>query len=237
MNLAALSLYNVKLQFRHGFYYAYIFVCAVYIILLRLAGPGIRELLTPVLIFSDPSMLGIFFVGGIVLLERDDNTLQSLFVTPMKSGDYCIAKAVSLGVLALSSSLILAVAGKGGFGFDWPSLIGGTVLTSALFTFTGLGFSVRADSVISYILTVIPVVTAAAVPLLHYFKITGSYLFYLIPTQASLTLITAGFSPGSAPLWELLLSGGILIVWNAAAWRWARHRFRKHLAGAMEGGS
>ncbi len=236
MNLVTLSLYNVKLQFRHGFYYAYLFVCVVYVITLRLVDTGIREVLTPVLIFSDPSMLGIFFIGGIVLLERDDNTLESLFVTPMKSADYCIAKAVSLAVLALSSSLVLAVAGTGGFAFNWPSLIAGTVLTSSLFTFLGLSVSVRANSVIDYVLTVIPVVIVAVVPLLRHFGVSDSYLFYLIPTQASLTLIAYGLTPGSSPLWELLLSGGILIVWNIATWRWAGNRFRKHLAGAMEGG-
>lgn len=235
MNITTLSLYNVKLQFRHGFYYAYLFVTAVYIIGLRLLDPGIREVVTPVLIFSDPSMLGIFFIGGIVLLERNDNTLQSLFVTPMSSADYCIAKALSLGVLALSSSLVLAVAGTGGFGFDWPSLIAGTVLTSLLFTFTGLSLSVRTEQVIGYILTVIPVVVVAAAPFLNFFGATDSYLFYLIPTQASLTLLAGGIKPGAVQVWELIMSTGILLVWNAAAWRWAVHRFRKHLAGPMEG--
>ncbi len=237
MNLFSLSLYNVKLQFRHGFYYAYLFVCVVYIILLRLLGPDLRELLTPVLIFSDPSMLGIFFVGGIVFLERDDNTLQSLFVTPMRAGDYCITKAMSLGFLALLSGLVLAVAGKGGVAFDWPSLIAGTVFTSFLFTFMGLGYSVKTDSVIDYIMTVLPVVIAAALPFLRYFGVVDSYLFYLLPTQASLTLLKNGFSPGTVPLWEIFMSTGILIAWAIAAWRWAEHRFRQHLAGAMEGGA
>jgi fluoroquinolone transport system permease protein len=234
VNLLSLSLYNVKLQFRHGFYYAYLFVTAVYIIILRLLGPGAREILTPVLIFSDPSMLGIFFVGGIVLLERNDNILESLFVTPLKAGDYCISKAVSLGVLALSASLLIAAAGKGGFGFDWPALIAGTVLTSTLFTFTGLAVSVRSEHVVDYILRVLPFVIVAAAPLIGYFGVTDSHLFYLIPTEASLTLITEGFSPGSAPIWEHLLSAGILILWNWAARRWAVYRFKKHLAGAME---
>ena len=237
MNLVTLSLYNVKLQFRHGFYYAYLFITVVYIIGLRLLAPGLREFVTPVLIFSDPSMLGIFFVGGIVLLERNDNTLESLFVTPLKSGDYCIAKALSLGILALSSSLVLAVAGTGGFGFDWPSLIVGTFLTSTLFTFTGLSLSVRTEQVIGYILTAVPIVVVAAAPLLNFLGATDSYLFYLIPTQASLSLLAGGVTPGSVPVRELIMSTGILLVWNAGAWLWAGHRFRKHLAGAMEGRS
>lgn len=235
MNLLSLSLYNVKLQYRHGFYYAYLFVCIVYIILLRLLSPDMRELLTPVVIFSDPSMLGIFFVGGIVFLERDDNTLQSLFVTPMRAGDYCITKALSLGFLALISSIALAVAGKGGIDFDWPSMITATVLTSFLFTFAGLGISVRTDSIIDYIMTVVPVVIAAALPFLRYFAVTDSPMLYLLPTQASLTLLKNGFSPGTVPVGEIFLSVGLLIVWNIAAWRWAGHRFRQHLAGAMEG--
>jgi fluoroquinolone transport system permease protein len=235
VNLLSLSRYNIKLQFRHGFYYAYLFVCIVYIILLRLLSPEMRELLTPVLIFTDPSMLGIFFVGGIVFLERDDNTLQTLFVTPMRAGDYCLSKALSLGFLALLSSLVLAVAGKGGIAFDWPSLIAGTLFTSFLFTFAGLGVSVRTDSVIDYIMSVIPVVTAALLPFLRYFAVTDSFLMYLLPTQASLSLIHHGYSPGTVPAGELGLSAGILIVWNLAAWRWAEYRFRRHLAGAMEG--
>lgn len=234
MNPLPLTLYNIKLQFRHGFYYAYLFVCVVYIILLRLLGPGLREILTPVLIFTDPSMLGIFFIGGIVFLERDDNTLQTLFVTPLRSGDYCMSKALSLGFLALLSSLVLAVAGKGGFAFDWIALITGTLLTSTLFTFTGLGISVRSNSVIDYIMSVIPLVITAALPLLRYFEVVNSALFYLIPTQAALSLLKNGFSPGAVGGWELGMSAGILFVWNIAAWWWAGRRFRQHLAGAME---
>jgi len=233
MRLASATRYNIRLQFRHGFYYAYLVVCVVYVILLYLLAPKAREIVTPLLIFSDPAMLGIFFIGGIVLLERSDNTLQSLFVTPLRTAEYCFAKVISLAVLALSSSLILAAAGKGGVNLNWPLLVLGVILTSGLVTMTGLAVSARADTVPGYILSVIPLVIVISLPVLPYFGVLDTHWFFLIPTHASITLIRGGFSPGAAPLWELLLSITLLAVWNLAAWKWAEQRFETYLTGAV----
>lgn len=232
MRLASATLCSIRLQFRHGFYYAYLVVCVVYVVLLYLLAGKAREIVTPLLIFSDPAMLGIFFIGGIVLLERSDNTLQSLFVTPLRTAEYCFAKVISLALLALSSSVILAAAGKGGIHLNWPLLVLGVILTSGLVTLTGLAVSARADTVPGYILSVIPLVIVISLPVLPYFGVLDSHWFYLIPTHASITLIQGGFSPGTAPLWELLLSLALLTAWNLAAWKWAERRFAVYLTGA-----
>lgn len=278
MRLASTALYNIRLQFRHGFYYAYIVVCAVYVVLLRLLPEDLRELLTPVFIFTDPAMLGIFFVGGIVLLEQNDNTLQSLFVTPLRRSEYCLAKVFSLALLALSTSVLLAVASRAGIAFNLLPLILGVLLTSSLVTLAGLAVVSRSETVIGYIFVATPILVVMVLPLLDYFAVAESSWFYVVPTHASIKLIAAAFEPtaevaagtgaaaanagaaggaataaaagaangGSIPpeaeatatlqpagaeTWELLLSVGLLIFWNIAAWRWAQRWFERYALG------
>ena len=45
-----------------------------------------------VLLFFDPAVIGIVFVGALVLFEKSENVLQALIVTPMKTDDYLLSK-------------------------------------------------------------------------------------------------------------------------------------------------
>ena len=88
--------YDLKFQIRHGFYYAYAFVVTFYLIALLNIPLGIREWVTTLVIFSDTSVLGFFFVGSIILLERGQGTLNTLFVTPIRLHEFLLSKSLSL---------------------------------------------------------------------------------------------------------------------------------------------
>ena len=62
MRAASLIRNDFRLQFQHGFYYAYIFVTLAYIGILRAIGSEGRALMSPLIIFTDPAMLGIVAV-------------------------------------------------------------------------------------------------------------------------------------------------------------------------------
>ncbi|WP_082834470.1 hypothetical protein [Paenibacillus glucanolyticus] len=96
-----LFLFDLRFQWRHGFYYVYIFVCICYWILLRFVPETYQEITAIVLTFSDPAALGLIMAGGMVLLERDQGVHDPLFVAPVHLRDYLLAKAFSLSLLGI----------------------------------------------------------------------------------------------------------------------------------------
>ena len=117
MRAAAALKYDILFQLRHGFHYAYLFISAVYILILRTLPAEAKSLLLPVIVLTDPTVLGLFFIGGIVLLEKGQRTLESLFVTPLRILEYIGAKTVSLTVMALAVSFIISFLAAG-FSFN-----------------------------------------------------------------------------------------------------------------------
>ncbi|MBN1465987.1 hypothetical protein JXA02_09510, partial [candidate division KSB1 bacterium] len=99
--------YDVLFQFRHGFYFIYLLVSAIYIIALFNIPTAQRLVVTNLLVFSDTSVLGLTFVGAILLLEKQQRILHSLFVTPLKLSEYLLAKVLSLSLIALLASLLI----------------------------------------------------------------------------------------------------------------------------------
>lgn len=142
------------------------------------------------LVFSDPVMLGFMFTGVMILFEKSGNTLQALAVTPVRPGEYFASKALSLTLLALLMSLGMTLAGAGtrfGLIFFLPAVI----FTSVLFVFIGIAGASRVKTFNQYFI-VIPICMAPAVlPFLNFFQITDTWIWYVIPTQASLLLFQA----------------------------------------------
>ncbi|QNO13949.1 hypothetical protein HYG86_03775 [Alkalicella caledoniensis] len=98
-------LHDIKFQFRHGFYIAYLVASIVYVAILRLLPLEPRNFILPIILFTDPAVLGFFFISGIFFLERDQNILENLFVTPYSIKNYILNKVISLGLITYLSSV------------------------------------------------------------------------------------------------------------------------------------
>lgn len=226
MRLVSAIKYDLCLQFRHGFYYAYLIVCIAYIVIVRVLPPDIRRYALVVTLLTDPSILGFTFLGGIIFLEKGQQTLEGLFITPLRPGEYLWSKAVSLTVLALLSGLLITVASVGlSFNFFWFFL--GISLTSLLFVFLGFTLVSFTNTINGYLLSSPIYYILAVLPLLDFFGIYQSPLFYIIPTQSSLTLINGAFS--AEPFAELVLSVVFLLGFNFLGYHGARRCFNKYI--------
>lgn len=212
---------DVIFQFRHRFYYAYFFILAVYFSILMNVDGVVKEFLTVFILFSDTTVLGFFFVGGLLLLERDQNILQSLFVTPIKLHEYLFSKVLSLTILATVASFIIAISA-----FGIPKNIFfftvGVVLSSAFFIFTGITIAVRSKTVNSYFFNAIVFTMLFFLPLLDFFGVLKSRFFMIFPTHGSIVLFKTLFEDVS--LFDMAVSTVSLIFWNAVitvvAYRW-----------------
>lgn len=80
--------YDISIQLRSGYWTVYGIIGLIYILILVNLPVNIRDDVAIFLIFSDTSVLGLIFVGALVLLEKQQGVLQSLSVTPLKLTDY-----------------------------------------------------------------------------------------------------------------------------------------------------
>ncbi|MFW6029851.1 MAG: hypothetical protein ACOCRO_06310 [Halanaerobiales bacterium] len=218
---------DVKYQFRHGFYYAYIIASIIYIAILLYIAPEFKSIVTGIIIFSDPAMLGFFFVGAIVLLEKGENIFEGLFVTPLKANEFLIARVLSLSVLALITAFVIAFIAIG-LNFNYILLFVSLLLTAILFTFLGVTLAVRVETINEYILYSIIYSLIISLPILEFINIYENLLFYFLPTRASLLLITGAFT-GNIEIIEILYSTLVLFVWVVIAYRWAYTCFYKYI--------
>lgn len=223
---------DVRFQFRHGFYFAYLIITIMYIVLLSFVPDPWKPMVSVIIIFSDPSALGYFFIGGIVLLEKGQHIYENLFVTPFQISEYLFAKVLSLSMLSVATSLAIHLFT---FGFGEISLIFvlGVLITSVFFTLIGLGAAVRCRSLNEFFL-VSPLYTLIfTVPLLGYVQWVDTPLYYLLPTQASLLLIEEPFRPLEGG--QLIAMLGMLIAWTGLAYGWAHRSFQHYIIGKIGG--
>lgn len=158
-----------------------------------------KENMLPVvvlLIFSDPTFLGFIFIGVIILYEKSFRTLEALVVTPIKTWQYLWSKSISLALVVLPLTILIAIAGHG-FKMNYVLLISDVFLSSMIFTFAGIVGVSKVTTFNQYILTVPIMAIPAILPIIDYLKIWESPLFFLIPTQSTLDLLNMGFTKTS----------------------------------------
>ncbi|WP_338749252.1 ABC transporter permease [Bacillus sp. FJAT-52991] len=222
MRLASAVFYDMKLQFRHGLYVVYFLISHVYLLLLFQLPTSYRETANVLLTFSDPSMLGFFFIGGLVLLEKGQHIHDPLFVTPYKPEEYILSKTMSLMLLSVASSLYIHVMT---FGFTSSLFLFtlGVMLTSIIFTLLGLAVAVRCETVNQFFLQSVVYTAVFCLPLLSYVGILDSSWMVWLPTHASLLLLQSAFDPISHQ--EILYCVSLLSIWVAFSFWFARRSF------------
>lgn len=206
--------WDCTLQFRHGLYYIYLGVTALYILIILQIPGDLRKEVAAVTILSDPSVLGFFMIGGLVLFERDSNIISGLFVTPLPFHSYFLSKTFSLTFLSLIASLCIALA-AGAFGWGILWLLLGVLFTSGLFLIIGFTAVSLVPTLNWYLISSGGYMAIFALPpILYYAGVIDHYLWNLLPTRASLVLIRGAFF--SLPAAEGITALLSLVIWSIA---------------------
>jgi len=184
---------DIKFQIRHGFYLVYGIVTTIYIVLLKLLSNDINEIVTPIIIFSDPSFIGFLFIGAILFFEREQRVSEVLLITPMKKSLYIISKDLSLTFLSLLIITIIVIFIHGLY-INWLYLYIGVILTSSLFINLGIILSYYIRKITHYIIVGGLLVTPFSIPILSYLGLIDNPLLYILPTTASMKLISASIT-------------------------------------------
>ena len=108
MKLKGLILGDIRQQYKYGFYALYTLFTLVYITVLRILPMPWKELCTTTLIFSDPVLIGLMFMGAIILFEKSEKVMQALAVSPISIHAYILSKVISIGLISLLSGVLIA---------------------------------------------------------------------------------------------------------------------------------
>ncbi|WP_291578332.1 hypothetical protein [Clostridium sp. UBA6640] len=180
--------YDIMSQYKNGIYFIYGFISIIYILALQLIPSNFTNTALIFLIFSDPTFLGFFFVGAMVLLERNQGIPLALSITPLTLQEYIISKCISLSLISVIVSLIITFTVKG-LEFNIILLISVIAVNSMIFTLIGLITGMYSKTLNHYFLIATLVGIVIAIPILNYFKITSFELFNIFPTYVAISLI------------------------------------------------
>ena len=223
---------DLRLQWRNGFYYATAFVVLIWVaILSQVPRVEFGWLLAPV-VSGNLVLTTFYFVGGLVLLEKGEGTLEAQVVTPLRTWEYLSAKVATLGMLALIENVLL-VALAWGLGFGAVPLILGIALAAAMYVLAGFVVVARYRSINEYLMPSVIYTALLTLPLFPALGRWDHWLFYLHPLYAPLVVMQASFQ--QVEFW--LLVYGVLYsgLWIALAYLWSQRAFRRYLS--VGGGS
>lgn len=228
--LAALAC-DARLQYRNGFYAAAGFVAVALILLLRLVPAPYVGWLMPALVLTNMQVNTFYFIGGLVLLEKGEGSLEALVVTPLRRHEYLASKVITLGVMSLAEALAIVLLAHG-TGFRLVPLAAGVGLTAALYCLYGFLAVARYDSINEYLFPSMLYTSVLSLPLLDYFGVWETPLMYLHPVQAPLVLLEAAFRPVAA--WEVAYGVLYGLAWVVPMGLLAVRAFRRFVI-AREG--
>ena len=188
MRLLHAVLADIRFQVKQGFYFVYVVITAMYLIILSFLPENILELALLLVVFSDPSVLGLFFIGGIILMEKGQRVLMVLVVSPLRSWEYVLSKVVSLALVSVLAAFAITY-----FSYypavNWWLLLVSTILTSGIFTLLGIMINAGCNTVNQYMLKTIHYLLLFILPCLALLGFPWSGLFIVFPSVAALKLM------------------------------------------------
>lgn len=208
MRSGKLFLWDIRFQSKYGFHFLYAILTVIYVIVLFAVPGSWKEKAVAILIFSDPASMGLFFMGAIVLLEKNQHTPCALAVSPVHPIEYIVSKISSLSVISLVVAAVLALAARVN---HLHIVLLGTAISSVIFTLLGIIIATKIISLNQFILWTVPIEIACFVPaILHVFKVTPAWFRYY-PINVCMDMVT-GYAPPAAGILIVIILIAILLA-------------------------
>ncbi len=140
------------------------------------------------LIYNDPAQVGFIFIGISIILEKDQEVLPALFVTPLNQHIYLISRIMTLSAIGFFGALAMVLTAKGtSFNFIHFSI--GAFSTCILFGLMGIFIVSYTTEILHFLLRAVPLLIFMSLPLLNYFELTDLSVLKLFPVQGGLNLM------------------------------------------------
>lgn len=209
---------DMQFQMRQGFYLVYAIIAALYVLILSLLPEDIASVALPLVVFSDPSLLGLFFIGGIILLEKIQGVLMVVVVSPLRTHEYILSKVISLAIISVLVAFLITLLSKTEQ-VNWFLLFISTVLTSGIFTMVGIMINAGCENVNQYLLKTVPWMLLFIIPCFSLLGFPYSWIFKIVPSVAALQLMLGAYT--GIDWVEALILIALLLGANYLFLRWA----------------
>lgn len=182
----------------------------------------------------------LLYVGGMILFEKNEGTLDAVIVSPLRLGEYLWSKVISLSVLASVEGTVLVATGfllrltrvlgaevESLPGVRYGAFFAGLFTVGVLYTLIGIITVVRFARVTDFLVPVLAIALALQLPAVHVSGLVEARLLYVIPTMAP-TLLMVGAVEGLSA-WEWVYAGGYTVAVAAGLYAWTRAAFHTHI--------
>lgn len=221
---------DLLLHQRYGFYYAAAASALLWVLVLFAIPERFLDLAVPFVVFADLGIVGFYFIAGQVLFEKREKTFSALVSTPLRFSEYLGSKLATLTALAVVVSLVVTLIVYGP-DFNVSLVLSGVVITSVLVLLVGFVSVASYDSISRYLVPSQFYFVVLYTPLIFYFGLWQSPVFYLLPTQGPLLMLGTGFGVFTLTIWQLAYAVLYPLVWITGLYALARRRFDKHIVG------
>jgi fluoroquinolone transport system permease protein len=179
------------------------------------------EKFVTLLIYNDPAIVGFVFIGISIILEKDQEVLPALFVTPLNQHVYLTSRIITLSTIASLGALAMVLTARGtSFNFIHFSI--GAFATCVLFCLMGIFIVSYTTEILHFLLRSIPLLIFMSLPLLNYFELTDLSFLKLFPVQGGLNLMINSYRE-SPDLWELIYGYISILFWTPLLY-WVTYR-------------
>ena len=230
---------DIIVQFRTKLYAIGIVVgVLVAVILSQLALPEHLPLAVPALLVLVVGGSTLLYVGGMIIFERDDGTLQALITSPLRTSEYIWSKVLSLSLLAAVESivmvggamLIMLISREIAAPHVLPLLFG-VLSMGIIYTLIGVILIVRYDKITDFLFPMAAVAVLLQLPFFYFFGLVEHPLLLVVPTSAPAMLMRGAYY--SLEHWEWLYGIGYTLLWIAILAIWSFQSFDKHVVMRM----
>ncbi len=170
------------------------------------------EKFVTLLIYNDPALIGFIFLGISVVLEKDQEVLPALFVTPLSIHHYLLSRIFALSAIGFVSALAMVLMAKG-TSINAIHFSIGAFSTCAFFCLLGICVVSYTREILHFFLRGVPLLILMSLPLLNYYELTDLGFLRLFPVQGGLNLIINSFRE-SANSWELIYGYISIAIWS-----------------------
>ncbi len=173
----------------------------------------------PFVIIIDATMMSVIFIGSVMFFEKTESTFSTMLVTPVTNAELILSKAIANTLHSMFSStlVILAFFIVKQVDVVWYIIIPALALSIFMHSLLGFVFSFHSKDFTTLLVNVMIYSFVITIPVvLHYFDLIlkadiWDTLLLIVPTQAAIELIVAGF--GTALDYKFVVSIVVLLLY------------------------
>ena len=226
--LASALRLELTLQVRQKFLHAGVFSGLIWLAVLLPMSHSLRPVAEPYVLFGDISIIGFFFIGGIVFFEKQERTIGAIVSTPLRFWEYLAAKLIVLVLISLLVAVTVATIASG-FAYDVVQVVVGVVLGTLVMLLVGFISSLPFASVTDWFLAAAIPLMVLSLPILFYSGVWPNPVLYLIPSQGPLLLLGSAFGQVTLAPWQVLYAVLYPLVWVAGLCWAAKTTFGRYV--------